>query len=71
MHGVIAMRRGIEIRVAFAPTRSSAMHLRAVYAVVSPTAERTVVAGDERIVEDAEDGAAEVAPRRRKAGDNR
>jgi hypothetical protein len=60
------MRRGIEIRVAFAPTRLSAMNLRAAYAVVSPIAERTVVATDED-VDDLQDGAAEVAPRRRKA----
>jgi hypothetical protein len=70
MHGVDAMRRGIEIRVAFAPTRSSAMHLRAAYAVVSPTAERTVVAAEERVVDDKEDGAAEITPRRRKTGDS-
>jgi hypothetical protein len=70
MQGVVVIRRGIEIRVAFAPTRSSAMHLRAAYAVVSPTAERTVVAADERVVDDQEDGAADVAPHRRKTGDN-
>jgi hypothetical protein len=65
------MRRGIEIRIAFAPTRTSAMHLRAAYAVVSATAERIVVADDDRFVDDKEDGAAEVAPQRRKTGDNR
>ncbi|HEY6356009.1 MAG TPA: hypothetical protein VIY30_16100 [Burkholderiaceae bacterium] len=70
MQGVVAMRRGIEIRVAFAPTRSSAMHLRAAYAVVSPTAERTIVAADERVVDDEEDGSADVEARRRKTGDN-
>ena len=69
MQGVVAMRRGIEIRVAFAPTRSSAMHLRAAYAVVSPRVERTIVAADEGVVDDKEDGAADVA-RRRKIGDN-
>jgi hypothetical protein len=63
------MRRAIEIRVAFAPTRLSAMHLRAAYAVVSPTVERTVVATEERVVA-AEEVSAHVAPRRRKTGDN-
>jgi hypothetical protein len=44
------MRRGIEIRMAFAPTRMSATHLRAVYEVVSPVVERTVAAGAEPVV---------------------
>jgi hypothetical protein len=42
------MRRGIEIRTAFAPTRLSAMHLRVAYEVVSPVVERTVTAATER-----------------------
>lgn len=37
------MRRGLEIRVAFAPTRLSVEHLRAVYEVVTPMTERAVV----------------------------
>jgi hypothetical protein len=44
------MRRGIEIRMAFAPTRMSATHLRVVYEVASPVVERTVVVGAERPV---------------------
>ncbi len=44
------MRRGIEIRTAFSPTRMSATHLRAVYQVVSPAVERTIAAGAERPV---------------------
>ncbi len=64
------MRRAIEIRVAFVPTRLSAMHLRAAYAVVSPTAERTVVASEERVVDDEQDGAVEVARQRGKAEGN-
>jgi hypothetical protein len=64
------MRRAIEIRVAFVPTRLSAMHLRAAYAVVSPTAERTIVASQERVVDDEQGGAVEVARQRRKAEGN-
>jgi hypothetical protein len=64
------MRRGIEIRVAFAPTRMSATHLRAAYAVVSSVVERTVVASAQRDFADEHDGAAPVAQRRRKAGGN-
>jgi len=43
-------RRGIEIRTAFAPTRLSAMYLRAAYEAVSPVVERSVVGAviDER-----------------------
>jgi hypothetical protein len=37
------MRRTIEIRQAFAPTRLSAAHLREVYNVVSPVVERTIL----------------------------
>ncbi len=65
------MRRGIEIRVAFAPTRLSTTHLRAAYAVVSTVVERTVVASVEQDVADQHDGAAHVARQRRKAGGNR
>ncbi len=36
--------------MAFAPTRMSATHLRAVYEVASPVVERTVVVGAERPV---------------------
>jgi hypothetical protein len=42
------MRRGIEIRTAFAPTRLSATNLRAAYEVVSPVVERTIVATAEQ-----------------------
>jgi hypothetical protein len=38
------MRRTLEIRVAFTPTRLSAEYLRAAYEVVTPTIERTIVA---------------------------
>jgi hypothetical protein len=38
------MRRGIEIRTAFAPTRMSKTYLRAAYERVSPVVQRTVVA---------------------------
>lgn len=37
------MRRELEIRVAFVPTRLSVEHLRAVYEVVTPMTERVVV----------------------------
>jgi len=37
------MRRGLEIRVAFAPTRLSVEHLRAVYEMVTPVIDRVVV----------------------------
>jgi hypothetical protein len=40
------MRRGLEIRMAFAPTRMSAVHLRAAYEVVSPVIERIVIVVD-------------------------
>jgi hypothetical protein len=38
-----SMRRGLRIRVAFAPTRLSETYLRTAYEVVSPTAQRTVM----------------------------
>jgi len=37
-----SMRRGLQIRVAFAPTRLWEAHLRTAYEVVSPTAKRAV-----------------------------
>ena len=40
------MRRTIEIREAFAPTRLSAAHLRKAYDVVSPVVERTIVGAE-------------------------
>jgi hypothetical protein len=65
------MRRGIEIRIAFAPTRLSTTHLRVAYAVVSTVVERTVVADVKRGVADQHDGAAHVARQRRRAGGER
>jgi len=60
------MRRGIEIREAFAPTRLSGAHLRTAYEVVTPVIERPVVAAKPVVVEE------RVArPRRRGAGVNR
>jgi hypothetical protein len=46
--------------------------MRAAYAVVSPTAERTrtIVASQERVVDDEQGGAVEVARQRRKAEGN-
>jgi hypothetical protein len=46
------MRRGIKIREAFAPTRLSAMHLRAAYEVISPVIERPVVAAERGAVDE-------------------
>ena len=63
------MRRGIEFRVAFAPTRVSEMHLRAAYALVSPVIERAIVAVVQRDVAD-ERSDAEQATRRLKIGGN-
>lgn len=40
---VSCMRRRLEIRVAFAPTRLSAEHLRVAYEVVSAVVDRTIV----------------------------
>ncbi|HEY3961684.1 MAG TPA: hypothetical protein VGL84_04105 [Gaiellaceae bacterium] len=65
------MRRGIEIRVAFVPTRLSATYLRAAYAVVRPVVECAVVAGVQREVAEEHEGAAPVARRRRKEGGSR
>jgi hypothetical protein len=48
------MRRGIEIREAFAPTRLSAIHLRAAYEVISPVIERPVVAAEREAVDERE-----------------
>jgi hypothetical protein len=61
------MRRGIEIRESFVPTRLSATYLRGAYEVVSPVVERIVVT-TERIVagEREHDGA--VQRRRRQGG---
>jgi hypothetical protein len=59
------MRRGLEIRVAFVPTRLSVEHLRAVYEVVTPMSERAVVkTGD--VARDARDDGEAVAVRRRR-----
>jgi hypothetical protein len=48
------MRRGIEIREAFAATRLSAAHLRAAYEVVSPVIERPVVAVERAAIDERE-----------------
>lgn len=45
----LRMRRGLEIRVAFAPTRLSAEHLRAAYEMVSAVVERAIVLPSEEI----------------------
>lgn len=45
------MRRGLEIRVAFAPTRLSAEHLRAAYEMVSAVVDRTIVRPSEDVGE--------------------
>ena len=45
------MRRGLEIRVAFAPTRLSAEHLRAAYEMVSAVVDRTIVRPSKDVVE--------------------
>jgi hypothetical protein len=37
------MRRGLEIRLAFVPTRLSAEHLRAVYEMVTPVVDREII----------------------------
>jgi hypothetical protein len=43
----LPMRRGLEIRVAFSPTRLSADQLRTAYEVVTPMSERVVVPEDD------------------------
>ena len=71
MQGVVAMRRGIENRVAFARRRGrQRCNLRAAYAVVSPRVERTIVAADEGVVDDKEERRGRNVARRRKIGDN-
>lgn len=64
-------RRGIEIHTAFAPTRLSAMYLRAAYGAVSPVVERTVVGAAEQAVVDGRDSEGTVSQRRRKEGASR
>jgi hypothetical protein len=64
------MRRGIEIRTAFAPTRTSAAHLHAAYELVSRGVERTVAAA-QRVVADERDAGATLVQRQRKTGANR
>lgn len=46
------MRRGLEIRVAFAPTRLAPEHLRAVYEMVTPIVDRAVIRPNEDIAEE-------------------
>jgi hypothetical protein len=64
------MRRGIEIRTAFAPTRMSAAHLDVAYELVSPGVERTVAAA-QRVVADERNAGATLERRPRKTGANR
>jgi hypothetical protein len=61
------MRRGMEIRVAFAPTRLSPEHLRTVYEIVTPVIERSVVRRSEDVVEERDVDAVEIAQRKREA----
>jgi hypothetical protein len=61
------MRWGMEIRVAFAPTRLSPEHLRAVYEIVTPVIERSVVRRSEDIVEEHDLDVVEVVQRKREA----
>lgn len=61
------MRRGMEIRMAFAPTRLSPEHLRAVYEIVTPVIERSVVRRSEDAVEERNLEAVEVVQRKREA----
>jgi len=62
----LLMRRGLEIREAFSPTRLSSEYLRAVYEAVSPVIERLVVTSlDKELVVD--DGVLrEVLPERKR-----
>jgi hypothetical protein len=48
------MRRRLDIRVTFAPTRLSAEHLRVVYDVVTPLVERRVVTDDDEATREQE-----------------
>ena len=61
------MRRSMEIRVAFAPTRLSPEHLRAVYEMVTPVTDRSVVRRREDVVEERDLDGAEIAQRKREA----
>jgi hypothetical protein len=60
------MRRGLEIRVAFSPTRLSAEHLRAVYEVVTPMIERVVIKEEDLVATRKHERGAEAAPRQRR-----
>jgi len=48
------MRRGLEIRVSFAPMRLSAEHLRSVYEMVSPMIDRAVVREHADVIDESE-----------------
>jgi hypothetical protein len=61
------MRRGMEIRVAFAPTRLSPEHLRSVYEMVTPVIDRSVVRRSADVVEEHDLDAIEIAQRKREA----
>lgn len=58
------MRRALEIRVAFAPTRLAAEHLRAVYEMVTPVVDRAVVREREDVADERDLGA-DLARRKR------
>jgi len=58
------MRRGLEIRVAFSPTRLSVEHLRAVYEVVTPMTERAVMKESDVVRESENDENASMRRRR-------
>jgi len=62
------MRRGIEIREAFVPTRLSATYLRGAYEVVSPVVERIAVTTERVVGDEREDGVVQREQRRRKGG---
>jgi hypothetical protein len=50
------MRRGLEIRVAFRPTRLSTEHLRTAYEIATPMSERRISRRDDEPVRDVEHG---------------
>jgi hypothetical protein len=64
-------RREIEIRTEFAPTRSSALYLRAAYEAVSPVVERSVVGASPPAVIEERDNETAATPRRPRAGASR
>lgn len=61
------MRRGIQIRVAFAPTRLSAEHLHSAYEMVLPLVERSVEKKADAVAHDDDREQSSVRRRQRKA----